>query len=62
MTRIPSKAELKKMAAISDSDIAEMQAMIDSLSGVVKYVDGQTVKRIRAEAVKPLWDAQLKEK
>ena len=55
-----TEKQRREEASIGAADIARCRAWVASWDFVVKYLDGDTVKRIQAKAVRGLWGADGK--
>jgi DNA-binding transcriptional regulator YiaG len=57
---LPRETEetLRQEATIGAADIEKARQMAAKLAGTVKYLDGREIKRIRAERLRGLWQAE----
>jgi hypothetical protein len=53
-----TKSDRKAEAKIGEADIARARAWVAGWDFVVRYLDGDTVKRISAKELRDLWTAK----
>jgi hypothetical protein len=63
MPQIPTltREQLRQQSSISQADIAEAQALLTGLEArkkPVKYLDGDSVKRVSGKVLRLLWEAK----